>query len=97
MFQPFTISYHALQEDEFVVRIDANPGVPSQPNLPYYTLCIGAGRDLGIFLSDAQCLQIMDALNSRPPLPKTDAQIDAEAEEARGELPPYQHQVSNAR
>jgi hypothetical protein len=39
--------------------------------------------DISLYLSDAQRRQLLDVLSSAPPLPKTDAQIDAEAEAAR--------------
>ena len=47
---------------------------------PYYRLILG--WDMVIFLSDADCKAIMDALGSRPPLPEPDAQIDAAREDS---------------
>jgi len=38
--------------------------------------------NLSIYMSDQQCGQLMDALNSRDPLPKSDEQLDAEREDS---------------
>lgn len=54
----------------------------------YYRFELGG---VSYTLTDSYRRQILDVLSSAPPLPK-DAQIDAEDEESRGELPPYQHQ-----
>ena len=92
MVQPFSVYYHAQLQDDLCAKITPNPGVPSRPDEPYYILSFGLG-DLAIFLSDEQRRQLLVILSSAPPLPKSDAQIDAEAEEARGELPDFQHQL----
>lgn len=73
----FNVNLHANRYlDDVQPSISANPGVESDPDNPYYTLRYG---DLAIFLSDAQCRQLLAVLGSRPDLPKTDAQIDAES------------------
>jgi len=45
----------------------------------YYRLRIS--QDLCLMISDDQCRQLLEVLGSRPPLPKSDAQIDAERED----------------
>ena len=66
----FNVNLHANRYlDDVRPSISANPGVESDPGNPYYTLHYG---DLAIFLSDAQCRQLLDVLASRPDLPKTD-------------------------
>lgn len=76
--------YHANQDDHFSARVEAV--IAPASGCPYYRMSLGL--DVTIFLSDADCRAIWEAINSRPPLPKSDAQIDAEAEEARGGFPP---------
>ena len=76
--------YHANHDDHFSARVEAVTAPAS--GCPYYRMILGL--DVTIFLSDADCRAIWEAINSRPPLPKSDAQIDAEAEEARGGFPP---------
>lgn len=73
----FNVNLHANRYlDDVEPSISANPGVESDPGNPYYTLRYG---DLAIFLSDAQCRQLLDVLASRPDLPKTDAELDRDA------------------
>jgi hypothetical protein len=64
--------------------IEANE--PVSNGAPCYTLNFGYG-DLTIFLSDEQRRQLLDVLSSAPPLPKSDAQIDAELEDDATALP----------
>lgn len=64
----YTFSYHANRSKDFHVDIVANEGVPSDPDNPYYRLTFGQAVDL--YLTDAQCKQILDCLGSRPPLPQ---------------------------
>ena len=78
MFQPFNVNFHARQVDDCRMFIEANQ--PVSYGEPYYTLHFG-NRDLTIFLSDEQRRQLCDVLTSAPPLPKSDAQIDAERED----------------
>jgi len=78
MFQPFAISFHARQVDDCRMFIEAND--PVSAGAPYYALHFG-DRDLTIFLRDEQRRQLLDILSSAPPLPKSDAQIDAERED----------------
>ena len=65
--------YHANQDDHFRARVEAITA--SASGCPYYRMSLGL--DVTIFLSDADCRAIWEAINSRPPLPKSDAQIDA--------------------
>ena len=53
---------------------------PDEESARGYSLALG--WDVTIFLSDADCKAIMDALGGRPPLPETDAQIDAAREDS---------------
>jgi hypothetical protein len=55
----------------------------------YYRMELGG---VSYTITDAHRRQIIDALASAPPLPKSDAQIDAEAEP----LDPMEHQYSRA-
>ncbi len=68
--------YHANQDDHFSARVEAIIAPASER--PYYRLSLGL--DVTIFLSDADCRAIWEAINSRPPLPKSDAQIEDEEE-----------------
>ena len=69
MYHPYSANYHAKNDDGFAVTVRAYPPVPSDPYTSYYTLLIG---ELSIYLTDAQCVAILDALGSRPPLPQPD-------------------------
>ena len=87
----FNVNLHANRYlDDVQPSISANHGVESDPGNPYYTLHYG---DLSIFLSDAQCRQLLDVLSSRPELPKTDAELDRDAAD---EVTNY-HQVMEER
>jgi len=84
-----TVNYHANHDKHFRARIEA-VAVHDHVDQPYYSLALG--WDVTIFLSDADCKAIMDALGGRPPLPETDAQIDAAREEVNaigGEKCPF--------
>ena len=69
MYHPYSANYHAKNDDGFAVTVRAYPGVASDSNNSYYTLLLG---ELTIFLADVQCVAILDALGSRPPLPQPD-------------------------
>lgn len=73
----FSIHFHAINAKDFCARIEANEATGGSG--PYYTLRISS--ELAAFLSDDQCRQLLEVLASRPPLPKSDAQIDAERED----------------
>lgn len=75
MFNPIAANYHANIDEEFAVRIEA---VSAHDGLdePYYRMKFGNNL-ITVFLTDVQRRQIIDALSSAEPLPKSDAQIDA--------------------
>ena len=77
----YSFSYSDLRGgNDFEPRVSAQPEHENQP--AYFQLWLDHKMSVCIALTDAQCRQLMDALNSRPPLPKTDAQIDAEREDS---------------
>ena len=91
----YSFSYSDLRGGrDFEPRVSAQPERDAS-NPAYYQVWLDRKMSVCIALSDAQCRELMDALGSRPQLPKSDAQIDAELEESRGDLPPYQHQERN--
>jgi hypothetical protein len=80
-----TLFFHANLDSGFRSFIQAQ----KSGGEAYYTLHFTQGLgEVCLFLDDAQCRQLMDVLGSRPDLPKSDAQIDAEAEP----LDPMEHQ-----
>ena len=84
-----SIHYSALRDENFCPDIHLHN---SEYTGPYYQLYLDEHMDVLICLSEADCRKLMDALGSRPPLPKTDEQIDAEAEP----LDPMEHQRNAA-
>jgi hypothetical protein len=72
-----SVSVHCRTADDFSVRLEAVPPHESNHD-PYYRLRLG--WDLTLYLSDAQCLQLMDALSSRPPLASIDEQPEPDAD-----------------
>jgi hypothetical protein len=71
-----TLYFHVRHEDNCPITIKAKEAT-NKHDSPYYEFSIG---DLIMFLDNAQCHKIMDVLGSRPNLPKSDAEIDAEKE-----------------
>lgn len=85
-----SVSWHGVNSaapDKMPVTIEAIEAHDSMP--AYYRLMLGG---VWYVITDAHRRQILDALSSAPDLPKTDAQIDAEAEP----LDPMPHQERNA-
>ena len=72
-----TLYYHLRNDDVVKMQVVAKPGT-SDADGPYYEFHVG---DVVMFVTDERCRQLMDALGSRAPLPKSDAQIDAESED----------------
>lgn len=76
-----SVSWHGVNScapDKMPVTIEAIEAHDCMP--AYYRLMLGG---VWYVITDAHRRQILDALSSAPDLPKTDAQIDAEAEAAR--------------
>ena len=89
-----SFSYSALTDDingrgRFNPRINVQR---SQRSGPYYQIWLTADMGVCLSLSDADCRKLLDVLGSRPPMPKSDAQIDVEAEP----LDPMEHQRNAA-
>ena len=77
----YSFSYSDLRGgNDFEPRVSAQPERGSEP--AYFQLWLDHKMSVCIVLTDAQCRQLMDALNSRPPLPRTDAQIDVAREDS---------------
>lgn len=75
-----TLYFHARSEDTLHSKI-VPKAATGEHDRAYFEFHVG--EDVVIFISDEQRRQLLDVLSSAPPLPKTDAQIDAEAEAAR--------------
>jgi hypothetical protein len=76
------ISYHTVYDRapaQYPVTVEAVAPNPVNDMPGYYRVTIGKG-DIALVMTDAHRKQLIDALASAPDLPKSDAQIDAEAE-----------------
>jgi hypothetical protein len=68
---------HSYGPDQFPITIEA---VEAHSGMPaYYRIDLAGVR---VVITDAHRRQILDCLASAPPLPKSDAQIDAEREDS---------------
>lgn len=66
-------------QGEFAVSIEAVAPHEHVPN-PYYRLKFA--QEICMILGEHECRKLMEVLGSRPQLPKSDAQIDAEREDS---------------
>lgn len=76
-----SVNYHANSDAHFRVVVEAI-APHKYVDEPYYRMRLGIDT-VTVYLSDADCRAIMDALGSRPPLAKSDAEIDAAREPLR--------------
>ena len=94
----YSLMYSALfSEDDpadFAPRVSAQEEGENNP--AYFQLWIDRQMSVCISITDEQRRQLLDVLSSAPPLPKSDAQIDAEAAFAAGESAMFEHQERNA-
>jgi hypothetical protein len=76
-----SFSFSALRGEDFAPRLSTQP---ERYNPAYFQLWLDNSMSVCICLTDEQRRQLLDVLSSAPPLPKSDAQIDAEREDWRG-------------